>query len=151
MVSFADSNLWEHAPPYANYLDTLNKHAFGNYRNLLEDIALSPVMGIYLSHIRNRKENPATGQLPDENFRARGDAAVQHRPAGAEPGWFSLKLDGNGKPIETYNNADVMAMAKVFTGWSWAFPDAQLTDSNFRWGGPRIRRRPPTPRSTWSA
>ncbi len=29
-----------------------------------------------------------------------------------------------------------MAMAKVFTGWSWAFPDAQLTENNFRWGSP---------------
>jgi uncharacterized protein (DUF1800 family) len=31
-------------------------------------MALSPVMGIYLSHMRNRKEDPATGRLPDENF-----------------------------------------------------------------------------------
>ncbi len=29
-----------------------------------------------------------------------------------------------------------MAMAKVFTGWSWAFPDNQLTEQNFRWGSP---------------
>jgi hypothetical protein len=35
---------------------------------LLEEVALSPVMGIYLSHMRNRKEDPATGRVPDENF-----------------------------------------------------------------------------------
>ena len=138
MVSLADSNLWEHSRPYANYLDTLNRHAFGSYRGLLEDISLSPVMGIYLSHIRNRKENPATGLLPDENYAREvmqlfSIGLQELNPDG------SLKLDANGKPIETYTNADVMAMAKVFTGWSWAFPDAQLTDSNFRWGSPSYK------------
>jgi hypothetical protein len=68
MASQADSNLWKHSRAYARYLDTLNKHAFGNFRGLLDEIALSPVMGIYLSHMRNRKEDPATGRLPDENF-----------------------------------------------------------------------------------
>jgi uncharacterized protein (DUF1800 family) len=136
VVSQADSNLYDHTRAYANYLDTLNRHALGNFRSLLDDIALSPVMGIYLSHIRNRKENPATGQLPDENF-AREVMQLftiglqELNPDG------TLRLDAEGKPIETYNNADVMAMAKVFTGWSWAFPDGQLTDSNFRYGSPK--------------
>ncbi|OYU99998.1 MAG: hypothetical protein CFE45_10820, partial [Burkholderiales bacterium PBB5] len=58
-------------------------------------------------------------------------------------GLYELNTDGtlklsNGKPIETYTNADVMALAKVFTGWSWGYPDAQLTESNFRWGTPSI-------------
>ena len=136
MVSQEDSNLYDHTRAYANYLDTLNRHAFGNYRNLLEDITLSPVMGIYLSHMRNRKEDPATGRLPDENFAREvmqlfSIGLQELNPDG------SLRLDGQGRPIETYGNADVMAMAKVFTGWSWGFPDAQLTESNFRWGNPK--------------
>ncbi len=136
MVSQADSNLYEHTRAYANYLDTLNRHAFGNYRALLEDISLSPVMGIYLSHIRNRRENAATGQLPDENY---AREVMQLFSIGLQELNLdgSLRLDANGKPIETYNNADVMAFAKVFTGWSWGFPDAQLTESNFRWGNPK--------------
>jgi uncharacterized protein (DUF1800 family) len=136
MVSQADSNLYDHTRAYANYLDTLNRQAFGNYRNLLEDIALSPVMGIYLSHIRNRKENPTTGLLPDENF---AREVMQLFTIGLHELNIdgTPRLDGNGKPVETYNNADVMAMAKVFTGWSWGFPDAQLTDSNFRYGSPK--------------
>ena len=31
-------------------------------------MTLNPAMGIYLSHMRNRKEDPATGRLPDENY-----------------------------------------------------------------------------------
>ena len=29
-------------------------------------------------------------------------------------------------------NAGVMAVARVFTGWRWGFPDTQLTEQNFR-------------------
>ncbi|WP_418320784.1 DUF1800 family protein [Piscinibacter sakaiensis] len=135
MVSQADSNLHHHSRAYAHYLDTLNRHAFGNFRNLLEDMALSPVMGIYLSHIRNRKEDAATGRNPDENF---AREVMQLFTIGLHELNIdgTEKLESSGKPIETYNNADVMALAKVFTGWSWGFPDAQLTENNFRWGSP---------------
>ena len=137
LVSQVDSNLWYQARAYANYQDTLNKNAFGNFRTLLEDITLSPAMGIYLSHMRNRKEDASTGRLPDENF---AREVMQLFTIGLyelnTDG--SLKRDANGNAIETYNNADVMALAKVLTGWSWAFPDAQMTDSNFRWGEPNI-------------
>ncbi|HSW06448.1 DUF1800 family protein [Aquabacterium sp.] len=135
VVSTADSNLYYHTRPFAHYLDTLNKHALGNYRNLLQDIALSPVMGMYLSHMRNAKEDPATGRLPDENF-------ARELMQLFTIGLHELKTDGtpqlgaDGKPIETYGNADVMALAKVFTGWSWGFPDNELTHDNFRWGSP---------------
>ena len=39
----------------AGYLDVLEKGAFGNFRQLLEDVALSPAMGVYLSHRGNLK------------------------------------------------------------------------------------------------
>jgi uncharacterized protein (DUF1800 family) len=135
VVSTADSNLYFHGRAYANYLDLLNKHALGNFRNLIEDIALSPVMGIYLSHMRNPKEDPVTGRMPDENF-ARELMQLftiglhELNPDG------TVKTGADGKPIETYGNADVMALAKVFTGWSWGFPDNELTTNNFRWGNP---------------
>lgn len=135
MVSQAESNLWAHARAYANYYDNLNRHAFGNFRDLLEEVALSPAMGLYLSHIRNRKEDPVTGRLPDENF-AREVMQLftiglhELNPDG------TARRDENGAVIETYNNDDVMALAKVFTGWSWALPDDQLSEYNFRWRFP---------------
>ena len=42
--------------------------SLGNYRQLLEGVALHPMMGLYLSHLGNRKEDPASGRVPDENF-----------------------------------------------------------------------------------
>lgn len=135
MASQVDSNLHFEARAYGAYLDTLNKNAFGNFRQLLEEVVLSPVMGIYLSHMRNRKEDPAAGRTPDENC---AREVMQLFTIGLHQLNVdgSLKLGSNGKPIETYTNDDVMAMAKVFTGWSWAFPDNQLTENNFLWASP---------------
>jgi uncharacterized protein (DUF1800 family) len=135
MVSQNDSNLWAEARAVAAYHDLLNKNAFGNFRQLMEDMTLSPAMGIYLSHMRNRKEDPATGRMPDENF---ARELMQLFTIGLYElnTDASLKRDTHGNPIETYGNADVMALAKVFTGWSWAFGDGDLTEKNFRWGRP---------------
>jgi uncharacterized protein (DUF1800 family) len=135
MVSLADSNQYYQARAYANYVDLLHKHAFGNFRNLLQDMTLSPAMGIYLSHMRNRKEDTATGRMPDENF---AREVMQLFTIGLHELNIdgTMKRDGYGNPIETYSNADVLALAKVFTGWSWAFPDSKLNEQYFLWQSP---------------
>jgi uncharacterized protein (DUF1800 family) len=104
------------------YFDLLTVNALGNYRNLLEDVSLSPAMGVYLSHLKNRPEDPLTGRTPDENY-AREILQLfsiglnQLNPDG------SLQPDAAGNPIPTYTNADITGLARVFTGWSWAGPD----------------------------
>ena len=103
----------------AAYYDVLAQNAFGNFRTLLEDVTLSPAMGYWLSHIGNRKEDPATGRLPDENY-AREVMQLftiglwKLNPDGTR------QLDGLGKPIPTYGQEDIRGMAKVLTGWSYA-------------------------------
>ena len=49
----------------AAYLDMLEANAFGNHRELLQQISRSPAMGMYLSFRGSAKENPTTGALPD--------------------------------------------------------------------------------------
>lgn len=135
VVSQAEANLYHHARAYAAYLDTLDRLAFGNFRTLIEEVALSPAMGIYLSHLRNAKEDPVNHRLPDENF---ARELMQLFTIGLhelnDDG--TPRLDSQGRPIETYNNSDVMALARVFTGWSWGYDDNQLTDHNFFYGTP---------------
>jgi uncharacterized protein (DUF1800 family) len=103
----------------AAYYDVLAQNAFGNFRTLLEDVTLSPAMGYWLSHIGNKKEDPATGRLPDENY-AREVMQLftiglwKLNPDGTR------QLDGLGKPIPTYGQEDIRGMAKVLTGWSYA-------------------------------
>lgn len=103
----------------SSYYDMLGQHAFGNFRNLLDGVARHPMMGIYLSHLRNQKESGT--RTPDENFAREvmqlfTIGLVQLNPDG------SVKLSG-GKPIDTYTREDVAGLAKVFTGLSWAGPD----------------------------
>ena len=50
----------------ANYYDRLLEGSFGNFRDLLMDVTLHPMMGIYLSHLKNEKT--ANGRFPDENY-----------------------------------------------------------------------------------
>jgi uncharacterized protein (DUF1800 family) len=112
----------------ASYVDLLGQHAFGNYRTLLEAVATSPIMGIYLSHLRNQKADPLTGRVPDENF-AREVMQL------FSIGLTEINLDGtpklvNGQPVETYTNTDITGLARVFTGWSWAAQDTSNASFN---------------------
>ena len=105
--------------PYAmsTYYDALLTHAFGNFRDLLEAVALHPAMGAYLSHVNNARANPIANTFPDENF-AREVMQL------FSIGLFELNPDGswileNGQPIPTYDNDDIREMAKIFTGLSY--------------------------------
>jgi uncharacterized protein (DUF1800 family) len=101
------------------YYDILVRNAFGNYRQLLEEVTLSPEMGRYLSMLGNRKPNPATGIRADENY-AREVMQL------FSIGLVQLNLDGtpkrdaDGNTIPTYDQDDIEGLARVFTGWSWS-------------------------------
>jgi len=128
VISLNSSIAFSYPRGPAHYLDSLGTHAFGNYRSLLDAVTYSPMMGLYLTHLRNQKENLTTGTVPDENY-AREVMQLM------SIGLHELNLDGTrkldpvGKPIETYSNADVSGMGKIMTGLSWAGPDT--SDSRF--------------------
>ena len=103
----------------ADFYDTLIQHSFGNYRNLLRDVSLHPVMGLYLSHIRNEKAVPGNNIRPDENY---AREIMQLFTIGVHQLNLdgTVKKDGAGKAIPTYGQAEVQNFAKVFTGWNFA-------------------------------
>jgi uncharacterized protein (DUF1800 family) len=103
----------------ASYYDLLAANAFGNYRTLLEEVTLSPAMGYWLSHIGNKKEDPATGRLPDENYAREVMQLFSIGLWKLNPDGTRM-LDGLGKPIPTYGQEDIRGMAKVLTGWTYA-------------------------------
>lgn len=92
------------------YIQKLDEHAFGNYRNLLGDITVNPAMGDYLDMIRSTKNNP------NENF---AREVLQLFSVGLfqlnQDG--TLMLDGSNNPIPTYDQTVVNNFTKVFTGW----------------------------------
>lgn len=153
VVSWADGCGGDNPRSLASYMDMLTANSFVKYRQLLEKVAKHPMMGCYLSHLKNRKEDLQTGRVPDENF-AREIMQL------FSIGLYSLNTDGTlvldrfGQPIETYTADDVSGMAKVFTGWSFDCPNNALTDSCFWWAvdstatnltDPDVKTRPMVP------
>ena len=100
----------------AAWWDLLVAHVFGNYRQLLEAVTLSPAMGYFLNTKGNKKEDLARNRVPDENY---GREVMQLFTLGL----YVLNLDGSekrdasGNRIETYTQADITNIARVFTGW----------------------------------
>ncbi|MDP5240705.1 DUF1800 domain-containing protein [Uliginosibacterium sp. 31-16] len=111
----------------ASYYDMLGRNAFGDFRTLIEEVSRHPMMGVYLSHLKNQKEDPARGRVPDENY---AREVMQLFTIGLH----ELNPDGtprlrNSQPIETYSNEDITGLAKVFTGFSYGGPGD--TDAHF--------------------
>jgi uncharacterized protein (DUF1800 family) len=121
--------------PYglADYYDLLAENAFGNYRDLIEDVTLHPSMGVYLSMLGNERPNPALNIRPDENYARElmqlfSIGLVELNNDG------STRLDGLNQPIPTYNQAIIEGFAHVYTGWTYAgapsFPQARQNNAN---------------------
>ncbi|MEL6359552.1 MAG: DUF1800 domain-containing protein [Pseudomonadota bacterium] len=107
------SNLSDRPLAMAYYMDILTRNAFGNYRDLIEEVTYSPAMAVYLTYLRNQKANPNNGRVPDENY-AREILQL------FTIGLVELQPDGTIAPgaQETFENEDIVGLAKVFTGLS---------------------------------
>jgi uncharacterized protein (DUF1800 family) len=117
----------------ADYYDLLARNAFGNFRTLIEEVTLHPAMGVYLSMLGNQKPNPALNIRPDENYARElmqlfTIGLVELAPDG------TVRRDGRGDPIPTYDQAVIEGFAHVFTGWHFA-------------GAPSFDRARPTPQN----
>lgn len=103
----------------ADYYDTLARDAFGNFRQLLEDVTLHPAMGAYLSMLGNQKPDSARNIRPDENYARElmqlfSIGLVELNNDGTP------RLDAGGQPIPTYDQSIIEGFAHVYTGWNWA-------------------------------
>jgi uncharacterized protein (DUF1800 family) len=123
VVSLNDISMRWTGPAIGEYWDILNRNAFGSFRTLIEEITLNPAMGVFLNTKGNRRADPRSGRLPDENF---GREIMQLFSIGL----FELNPDGTlrtngGQPIETYDNDDVAGIAKVFTGYDFDYSQTE--------------------------
>lgn len=118
VVSETSDTLFNNARGVVGYHDMLAEHALGNYRDLIEAVTLSPIMGEYLSMIRNEKANSDANIRPDENY---ARELLQLFSIGLlmlnQDG--SLQLDEQGQPISTYDQEIIKSFARVFTGWTY--------------------------------
>lgn len=94
------------------YHKILLDNAFGNYRQLLNDVTLSPTMGNYLDMVRSTKANP-NENYPREILQLFSIGLYMLNQDG------TLKLDAQNNPIPTYDQGTINEFSKVFTGWTF--------------------------------
>ncbi len=100
------------------YYDLLLDNCFGNFRNLLKTVTLSPAMGVYLDMRANFKGNLITGLHANENY---AREIMQLFSLGLYRLWpdATLVLDSTGNPVPTYDQSVITGYARVLTGWNW--------------------------------
>lgn len=105
VISQQDSRVKGETMSLGKYYDILQSNAFGNYRELMEQVTYHPLMAHYLTYLYN---DGAAGS-PDENY-AREILQL-----------FSIGLDKmniRGEVVggRTYDDGNIKELAKIFTG-----------------------------------
>jgi uncharacterized protein (DUF1800 family) len=114
VVSAVKDTVFEQMVPYQRLMAD---YAFGGYRDLLNAITLSPSMGYFLDMVNNAKANPATGTAANENY---ARELMQLFTLGlVQLGATGVPITAGGATLPEYSQADVSAMAKVMTGWTY--------------------------------
>ncbi len=118
LVVSEEGELDENARAVCHYYDLLYYHGLGNFRTLLERVTLNPAMGIYLDMLGNKKPNPSTGYIPNENYAREilqlfSIGLLRLHPDG------SAVLSNAGLPVNTYEQDNVVGFAHTFTGWNY--------------------------------
>ena len=104
----------------APYLQVLDRNAFGNFRQFLDEITLNPAMGNYLDMAGNNRTRP-NENYAREILQLFSIGLVRLNPDGTS------QLDNYGSTIPTYDQQTVNAFARSFTGWNFAAAPAPGT------------------------
>jgi uncharacterized protein (DUF1800 family) len=111
---------------FAPYLQTIDRNAFGNFRNLLYEITLNPGMGEYL----NMRGNTVVNRLnptPNENY-AREIMQLFSIGVDTLNQDGTPVLDAQGNRVPSYDQATITNLARVFTGWDLAANKTWVVD-----------------------
>jgi uncharacterized protein (DUF1800 family) len=120
MVVSGNVPLDDRADAVSDYYDMLLANAFGNVRDLLEDVTLHPAMGRYLDMLRNDKPSLTAGRIPNENYAREilqlfSLGLYRMNPDG------SHMLNSKGELIPVYDQEAIVGYAHVFTGWDYFY------------------------------
>lgn len=126
MVVSAQGPLDNRGDALSYFYDILVNHSFGNFRDMLEAVTLTPTMGRYLDMLRNDKPDMTVGRIPNENY---AREIKQLFSVGLFRMWpdGTLVLNSKDTPIETYTQQEIIGFAHVFTGWDYGYDGAYRT------------------------
>jgi uncharacterized protein (DUF1800 family) len=118
-VSWALAQMWvtsgvdiQQSSHITNYHKIISKNSFGNWRNLMKEMTLSPTMGDYLNMATSTKTNP-NENYPREILQLFNIGLFMLNQDG------TVQVDGTGTPIPSYDQNTVNNFTKVMTGWSF--------------------------------
>lgn len=103
---------------YTNYLQLLDTDSFTNYRQIMNDVTLSPAMGHWLDMVNNGKPHTAQGDHANENYAREFMQLFTIGTSQLNPDG-SYQLDSSGNQIPTYTQDTVEAFARAYTGWTY--------------------------------
>jgi uncharacterized protein (DUF1800 family) len=113
----------------AVYFNMLQDHAFGNFRDLIRAVTLSPTMGQFLDNAGSFATSEECPQcLPNENY-ARELLMLFTLGVHQLNMDGTVKTDSSGEPLQTFAQSDVMELARALSGWRIAETD----ESDPRW------------------
>jgi len=118
--------------PYgiAEHFNLLQRHALGNYRLFLRELSIHPSMGWFLDNSQNRPTSPECPNCaPNENYARELMQLFTLGVVRLNPDGTTIR-DAKGRPVETYDQEDVEALAKALTGWRSAPSSTPLPASN---------------------
>ena len=111
------------------YFEILDRHAFGNYRDLMAEMTLNPAMGNYLDMVRSTRTNP-NENYPREILQLFSIGLDMLNQDGTPI------LDNQGNRVPTYDQEKIVQFTKVFTGWTFCNNGANPACANFVTGAP---------------
>jgi uncharacterized protein (DUF1800 family) len=107
----------------AEYQQALLDSSFGNYREILEGVARSPTMGVYLDSVNSRAIAP-NENFPRELLQLFSLGEYRLNRDGTPV------LDGQGRAVPAYTESDVNALSRALTGW--IFPTLPFVTPSLR-------------------
>jgi uncharacterized protein (DUF1800 family) len=105
------------------YQQMLLENAFGNYRDILRGVALSPTMGDYLDMVNSRAE------APNENFPRELMQLFALGEGRLNPDGTPI-TDSQGRVLPAYTEADVVELSRALTGWVYPTRPGELPSVN---------------------
>ena len=115
----------EHWPAYQ---DIFVRNAFGNYRDILREVAFSVMQGKYLTFHGSRSYAQSI-KYPDENFAREFMQLFSIGTVALNPDG-TVQRDEDGNPVETYGTRDIANYARAWTGF---FKEEPRNNREDRW------------------